>query len=1096
VSGVEGAALRLGSAVVTRVAISWLAERRASQRRGLDLTALLAKRYPEIKQQRAMRRELEKIEEEVARRLEPFIVHEFRAVDEGEQRSAINAVTDLLEASDLSDEVLMGIDLDHRALASELASQKVGLELASGLGEGGRALFSLALEQACWWLVTLVRELPEFSSATAIEVLRRSTETMAKLDDIRAQLPIVSLDAPRGSAHDEEFRRRYYSYLIGTRGFIELLGVSTRNYRHHLPIEDAYLSLRASQDGRGQDVDDHSLNPALRARWYAPPSGRNLWSDFGSLRVEAALSRSSHTLLRGEAGSGKTTFLDWLAVTAAKGTFPEVLDTWNGLVPFAIRLRSYVGASLPRPEHFVAHSASWLAGLEPEGWTHRQLTDGRALLLVDGVDELPVSQRDTVRKWLHGLVTTWPSAKVVVTSRPTAASARWLEDLGFTSVVLERMRTEDIRRFIQSWHASAAKSDSLPCDIGDLLHYQTQLLGGLETRSDLQALATNPLLCAMLCAVNADRGGSLPNDRMAVYKAALEMLLERRDTDREMAVPLTAPISSILLQDLAWRLSLNNRSEISRAHAVGYLARKIATMPNVDQYADDLLQHLIDRSGVIREPVVGRIDFVHRAFQEYFAAAEVAEEDHIGALIERAHLDNWREVAIMTCGHANRRQRAELIEGILDRAHAEPRNRRTLKFLAASCLANLSDLDPVLLARVDDSMQSFIPPKTEMEARALSSLGSWILTHMPIDTSSLRATTAAATVQAVGLTGSTAALSTLAGYASDARPEVQDELARMWPYFPVEAYAESVLGEAPLADGRIEIQDITLLPHLDKLQYLQSVAVSILDDPLTSLDMFENVPLLTDLHVNAIGTIDLRPLIGKSRLRSLGVAGPAELQNLEILHELSALKDLTLFNLQRWSDIEFLTQLPDLESLTLAALEDVPDFAPLRSVAQLTNLQLYDCARLIDLSCISHLGDRLEWLTLSGSMDDRIDSYLGHMFPMLNGLFLIGFANADIAAFARMPLERLWVQGCKDVDLAGAGALRQLERLDIDFAENIYNLASLADLPHLREIRIRGDGGPIDISPLQGMKLVLNVSAGRTVVGTQSGSNVKIRHVN
>ncbi|MFD0486407.1 NACHT domain-containing protein [Saccharopolyspora spinosporotrichia] len=56
-----------------------------------------------------------------------------------------------------------------------------------------------------------------------------------------------------------------------------------------------------------------------------------------------------------------------------------------------------------------------------EGWTHRQLLAGRALLLVDGVDELTDGERPKVRRWLGRLLRSYPRTRIVVTSRPAAA---------------------------------------------------------------------------------------------------------------------------------------------------------------------------------------------------------------------------------------------------------------------------------------------------------------------------------------------------------------------------------------------------------------------------------------------------------------------------------------------------------------------------------------------------------------------------------------------------------------------------------------------------------------------------------------------------
>lgn len=76
------------------------------------------------------------------------------------------------------------------------------------------------------------------------------------------------------------------------------------------------------------------------------------------------------------------------------------------------------------------------------------------------------------------------------------------------------------------------------------------------------------------------------------------------------------------------------------------------------------------------DPVAGpwKIDFVHRTIQEYLTAKEIAEEDHIGALLDVAHLDQWQQVVIMTAGHANTPLRAQLVAGLVDRANRERRH--------------------------------------------------------------------------------------------------------------------------------------------------------------------------------------------------------------------------------------------------------------------------------------------------------------------------------------------------------------------------------------------------------------------------------------
>lgn len=114
--------------------------------------------------------------------------------------------------------------------------------------------------------------------------------------------------------------------------------------------------------------------------------------------------------IRGEAGSGKTTLLKWLAINSARGTLSDGLAHINGHVPFLVKLRSYAGRRLPKPEQFLDDFGSLLVGLMPEGFVHRQLIEGRALVLLDGVDELPTNERRRVRDWIGALMKSFPTS--------------------------------------------------------------------------------------------------------------------------------------------------------------------------------------------------------------------------------------------------------------------------------------------------------------------------------------------------------------------------------------------------------------------------------------------------------------------------------------------------------------------------------------------------------------------------------------------------------------------------------------------------------------------------------------------------------------
>ncbi|MEK8172003.1 NACHT domain-containing protein [Streptomyces sp. M19] len=180
------------------------------------------------------------------------------------------------------------------------------------------------------------------------------------------------------------------------------------------------------------------------------------------------------------------------------------------------------------------------------------LSDGRGLLLLDGVDEAPENTREQLRHGLRELLSLYPGNVWLVTSRPSAVRENWLAADGFTEVKLAPLSRDGVAAFIQRWHA-AAREDAT--DLDRLDQYEQTLLDAVRITRDLGRLATNPLMCGLICALHRDRRGYLPRGRKALYDAALSMLLERRDRERAMAPPdgidLTQEPKIQLLQKLA-----------------------------------------------------------------------------------------------------------------------------------------------------------------------------------------------------------------------------------------------------------------------------------------------------------------------------------------------------------------------------------------------------------------------------------------------------------------------------------------------------------------------------------------------------------------
>ena len=690
------------------------------------------------------------------------------------------------------------------------------------------------------------------------------------------QLTQSLLEPPTGPDPDE-FEERLRGFVLRQTGSLQVIGLNRGGDEDESwPLDVGYLSLElASGPVRRTGLD----GPAPTPEDDAPQAQR----------AEQALSGQRRMLIRGAAGSGKTTLLYWLANLTAGRRLPAPLADLKDCVPLLVRLRALPRhGDLPAPEELLSVVAKPLSGHPAAaGWVTRQLDQGRILLLVDGVDEVPEADRARTRAWLTDLLAAYPDARYVVTTRPSAVREGWLAKVGFTELELLSMSRADVAAFIARWHEAAGASGAAGPD-ERLTGWRDALTTAVVRKQDLGRLATSPLMCALICALNRDRRGYLPEGRMELYSAALDMLLVRRDRERGITVPegfrLTADQQILLLQRLAYWLAANGSVEIDRELAVRKLADALPAMSGISGDGGQVLRHLLVRSGLLRQPTADSVDFIHRTFQDYLAAKAAIEEEDLGVLVRNAHDDQWDDILRMAVGHARPKERARLLRQLLARAEGDPVHGRRLRLLAAACLEHAAELDPAVRAEVATAAAELVPPRNDTAAKALATAGPVVLDLLPGPQGLDKATAHAVVIAASTVAGS-AAIPLLAQYADHESVSVRGQLAWAWERFDTREYGDQVIARLTYGDdlrfvaksreqlaylaglgGRPSIEcsgpfsgaDLRLIPRatLEAFRLHEN-------DREVDLSCLAEHPRLRELHlINCTGPIDLRPVAG------------------------------------------------------------------------------------------------------------------------------------------------------------------------------------------------------------------------------------------
>ncbi|MEV4617746.1 NACHT domain-containing protein [Asanoa sp. NPDC049573] len=1068
----------LAKGIATRAVGDWLKQRTARARQGQSLTSLIEITFIDRYARKDFQRQFEAICDQVEQRLLLTWDGKFQYLDATERRACVLAVTDIVARQRVTDRTLMAADMDAVKLAAQLRENGKPLE-GYGLSAEGDAFAARLLVDSCEYLIQLAQVLPEYAARVDAQILARLSTLSEQVRQMLERMPrSVRDDTPDD---DAEFLQKYLAFISKDLDSLDLIGVDVPDAINRATLSVAYLSLTVSSAAT-RSVIGGSESSGRAADASLVASRR--------IRVEDALAKSRRSLIMGEAGSGKTTLLRWLAVTAARSTFTDKLRGWNDQIPLLVPLRHFDNTGLPAPSDLLRLCSPAIAAGEPSGWTMRQLASGRVLLLVDGMDELGPTQRRNAASWLRQL-SHLHDLNIVVTSRPAAVAADRLSDAGFESVMLEPMNREDVRVFVRQWHQAvwhAGRERASAPDRATMDVAERSVLGQLDARPHLRRLATTPLLCALVCALNISRHSRLPRDRMEIYKAAMEML-DRREVERGLTSASAALLSprqrQYLLQGLAWRLAERAKSEMPKGRAVEWLANRLRHLPMASQApsAEEVLDDFIARSGIIREPVAGRIDFIHKSFLEFLAAKEATDELHVDILIDKAHLDWWRELVVMAAGHASTKVQAELLDGVLGRARSEPRRSRQLALVAIACMETSTYLSAEIREDLDRAIDAVLPPRNIAEARSLASAGGHVLKRLPTDPAELSASSAAAVVRTAVYVGGSDAIAFLRHFGHDERPAVVAQLVAGWDYFDADSYAAEVLAPSPLINGSIEIADVRQLHAARHLRHLERLAA--VAEPAEIAELAD-VPELSALVIRRrpeVAATSLSQVAKLTSLRTLVVEPAIAADELARLGALTSLQQLHAVFTVSPSSLDFLAEFSDLRSVGLRVLDQVGDLSVLTALPHLREIALWHLSVDATLPA-AELARTLEDLTLVEYYGDEVATMISSLSALRRLRVFQSDGLTSLRPLTSLPLLELWLRDCGGLsDLDQLSEIKTLETLVlIDCPTG--DLGFLARLPRLRDLYLRVDD-PFDLADLgeRARRLRVHLIGGQQLAG-------------
>jgi formylglycine-generating enzyme required for sulfatase activity len=486
-------------------------------------------------------------------------------------------------------------------------------------------------------------------------------------------------------------RRDYLTRLMEQVGVLSLAGIDPaaagKEGGARFRLDTVYTALR-TLSATEVPVDPVSMRLDLKAA--------------RRLSVLERLNRYPRLVLLGDPGSGKSTFVHFVALCHAGEILGQPINLdllrsplpqkkpcdskkklepqpWDHgpLLPVRVVLRDFAARGLPPPgERVTARHLQEFLERElkddclGEYDLFKDLRETGGLLLFDGLDEVPEadSRRDRICQAVEAFVRAFGKCRVLVTSRIYAYRSQGWQLSGFAETELAPFDEAQIRFFVESWYGQVASTGRLGA--GDARGRAELLLHAIWGSSRLQELAERPLLLTLMASLHTWRGGSLPEKREELYADAVDLLLNLWESQRVvrdqgktlLEQPSLTQYLDVgkdrvrqVLEKLAFEVhqkgELAGTADIPQAALVdGLMALKRGADPV------ELMEYLSQRAGLLVPRGVGVYAFPHRTFQEYLAACHLTGQGFPKLVAELGREDpqRWREVALLAGAKAAR----------------------------------------------------------------------------------------------------------------------------------------------------------------------------------------------------------------------------------------------------------------------------------------------------------------------------------------------------------------------------------------------------------------------------------------------------------
>ncbi|MGD2086029.1 MAG: SUMF1/EgtB/PvdO family nonheme iron enzyme [Candidatus Aminicenantes bacterium] len=464
----------------------------------------------------------------------------------------------------------------------------------------------------------------------------------------------------------------------------------------YIPIETRNPFYKPKEEDHKKIKSDKHLLESM----HEPGSGKDSkGKEPPSIDIEVLMGRKKYILLRGGAGTGKTTLIKHLAYTvihnighsSLKGYLPVMVflkDLW----PIYREELQKNNKKLIFEELLSIYLGKEKCQLDWETVSH-YLDHQKALFLMDGLDEVPQHLRGYLVDIIAKFQFQHNQNRFLLTGRPHGITGQAMTRFGNDLHDIEPLDDPKIKDFIKKWFRAIL---GRAVGLGEVT--ADGMISDIHQHEHISAFTQNPLLLTAVCILYQD-GKRIPEQRADLYNRIIDNLIHRRFNDPTQPGKENEILE--FLMTLAFEAQKNNRKTIEITDALKILRNIFPKKQDErqSQYQQRILKLFNEsepRCGLFDCVGSDEIQFTHLTFQEFLSAKYMVYED----IDWQPFLDKdwWEETLLLYTGFMSldrKRIGNDIVKNILTtKANQEKdeKKRLRLQFLGARAIC---DFQPV-----------------------------------------------------------------------------------------------------------------------------------------------------------------------------------------------------------------------------------------------------------------------------------------------------------------------------------------------------------------------------------------------------------------